>query len=186
MVDERRRGLVRRAAPWLGGGVAVVLVLYLAVLVIARAVLDPASLADRAEPYLSSALNRRVSVAAAELSVFPRPEVRLLRVRVENLPDFEGLPLATIDEFRLRPRLLPLIQKRIEIESLGLVGPRVLFQVDDGGNDELRRLRSGVPGRWCGRVSGRPPGARDRRAGWPDRISGRDDRAVRSGRRLAS
>jgi hypothetical protein len=133
MVDERRRGLVRRAAPWLGGGVAVVLVLYLAVLVIARAVLDPASLADRAEPYLSSALNRRVSVAAAELSVFPRPEVRLLRVRVENLPDFEGLPLATIDEFRLRPRLLPLIQKRIEIESLGLVGPRVLFQVDDGG-----------------------------------------------------
>ncbi len=170
MVDERRRGLVRRAAPWLGGGVAVVLVLYLAVLVIARAVLDPASLADRAEPYLSSALNRRVSVAAAELSVFPRPEVRLLRVRVENLPDFEGLPLATIDEFRLRPRLLPLIQKRIEIESLGLVGPRVLFQVDDGGS----------------RVSGRPPGARDRRAGWPDRISGRDDRAVRSGRRLAS
>jgi len=117
----------------LTGLIAVLLVGYLALVVALRAVVDPASLADRAEPYLSSALNRRVSVGSAALSIFPRPEVRLLRIRVENLPDFEGTPLATVDEFRLRPRLLPLFKRRIEVARVQVLGPRVLLQVDKQG-----------------------------------------------------
>jgi hypothetical protein len=116
-----------------GGLVAVVLVAYLALIVVLRALVDPASLADRVEPHISAALNRRVAIGTADLKIFPRPEVRLLRLRVENLPDFEGMPLATIDELSLRPRLLPLLRKRLEVHTVRAVGPRVLLQVDEAG-----------------------------------------------------
>jgi hypothetical protein len=123
----------RRLGLLMGGLVAVVLVGYLALIVIFRAIVDPASLADRAEPHISSALNRRVSIGSAELKIFPRPEVSLLRLRIENLADFEGMPLATLDELNLRPRLLPLLRRRVEIDRVQAVGPRVLLQVDDQG-----------------------------------------------------
>jgi hypothetical protein len=129
--DKRR--WPRRAGLLLGGLVAVVLVGYLALIVIFRAVVDPASLADRAEPHISSALNRRVSIGSADLKIFPRPEVSLLRLKIENLPDFEGVPLATVDELNLRPRLLPLLRRRVEIDRVQVVGPRVLLQVDEQG-----------------------------------------------------
>lgn len=132
MATEKRRW-PRTAILLLTGTIAILLVAYLALVVVLRAVVDPASLADRAEPYLSSALNRRVSVGSAALSIFPRPEVRLLRIRVENLPDFEGTPLATVDEFRLRPRLLPLLKRRVEVDRVQILGPRVLLQVDEQG-----------------------------------------------------
>ena len=73
------------------------------------------------------------AIGSADLKVFPRPEVRLLRLRIENLADFEGRPLATLDELNLRPRLLPLLRKRVEIDRVQAVGPRVLLQVDDQG-----------------------------------------------------
>jgi hypothetical protein len=133
MAPAPHRRWLRRAGLILAGLVALLLVAYLGAVVVLRSVLDPTSLADRAEPHLAAALNRRVSVGAAELSIFPRPEVRLLRVRVENLPDFEGLPLATVDEFHLRPRLLPLLRKRVEVDRVRVVGPRVLLQVDQAG-----------------------------------------------------
>ncbi|MBT8479036.1 MAG: AsmA family protein, partial [Gemmatimonadetes bacterium] len=106
---------------------AIALVAYLALIVVFRAIVDPASLADRAEPHISSALNRRVSIGSADLQIFPRPQVRLLRLRIENLPDFEGTPLATVDEVLLRPRLLPLLRRRLEIDRVRAVGPRVLL-----------------------------------------------------------
>lgn len=127
----RRLGLIA------GGVVAAVLVAFLALIVILRAIVDPASLADRVEPHISSALNRRVAIGSADVAVFPRPEIRLLRLRVENLADFEGLPLATVDELRLRPRLLPLLKRRVEIDRVRVVGPRVLLQVDEQGKSNF-------------------------------------------------
>ena len=132
MSTDKRRW-PRRLGLLTAGLVAVALVAYLALIVIFRTIVDPASLADRAEPHISSALNRRVSIGSADLKIFPRPEVRLLRLRIENLPDFEGVPLATVDELNLRPRLLPLLGRRLEVDRVQAVGPRVLLQVDDQG-----------------------------------------------------
>lgn len=134
-IDSRR--WPRRVTLVLAAVIALALVAYLALIVVFKSILDPASLADRAEPHISSALNRRVAIGSAELAIFPRPEVRLLRVRVENLPDFEGRPLATLDELNLRPRLLPLLKKRVEIDRVQVVGPRVLLQVDAQGKNNF-------------------------------------------------
>lgn len=136
-METDRRRWPRKVGLWLAAGLAVALVAYLALIVIFRSVLDPESLADRAEPHISSALNRRVSIGSAELAILPRPEVRLLRVRIENLPDFEGMPLATLDELNLRPRLLPLFRRRVEIDRVQVMGPRVLLQVDDQGRNNF-------------------------------------------------
>ena len=132
MGTDRRRWS-RRLGILTAGVVAVGLLGYLALIVVFRAVVDPASLADRAEPHISAALNRRVTIGSADLTIFPRPEVRLLRLRIDNLPDFEGMPLATVDELHLRPRLLPLLRRHVEIDRVQAVGPRVLLQVDDQG-----------------------------------------------------
>ena len=126
MATERRRW-PRRLVLVATGLIAVVLVGYLALIVLFRALVDPVSLADRAEPHISAALNRRVSIGSADVRIFPRPEVRLLRLRIENLPDFEGVPLATVDELGLRPRLLPLLRRRLDVDRVQLVGPRVLL-----------------------------------------------------------
>ena len=132
-MDTDRRRWPRRLGLVTAGVVAVVLLGYLALIIVFRAIVDPASLADRAEPHISSALNRRVTIGSADLTIFPRPEVRLLRLRIDNLPDFEGTPLATVDELHLRPRLLPLLRRHVEIDRVQAVGPRVLLQVDDQG-----------------------------------------------------
>lgn len=132
-MGSKSRGWARKLGLVSMGALAVVLVAYLALVLIFRSLVDPASLADRAEPHVSSALNRRVAINTANVSIFPRPEVRLMRLRVENLADFEGVPLATIDELHLRPRLLPLLRKRVEIDRIRVVGPRLLLQVDEAG-----------------------------------------------------
>lgn len=174
--EDRRVG--RRLGLIAAGLVAAVLIVYLGAVVILRSLLDPTTLADRLEPHLSAALNRRVSVAAAEVSVFPRPEFRLLRIRVENLPDFEGLPLATVDELGLRPRLLPLFKKRVEIDRVQVLGPRILFQVDEAGRTNFGDF---VPE--SRELSDRPAGpislelrdveVREGRLGYRDAVSGR-------------
>jgi hypothetical protein len=168
----------RRLGLLMGGLVAIVLVGYLALIVIFRAVVDPASLADRAEPHISSALNRRVSIGSAELKIFPRPEVSLLRLRIENLADFEGMPLATLDELNLRPRLLPLLRRRVEIDRVQVVGPRVLLQVDDQGRTNFGDF---VPASREGQDAPDTPLAleirgievADARIGYRDAVSGR-------------
>ncbi len=173
-----KRSWPRRLGLLMAGLVAVVLVSYLALIVILRAVVDPTSLADRAEPHISSALNRRVSIGSAELKVFPRPEVRLLRLRIENLPDFEGVPLATVDELNLRPRLFPLLARRLEIDRVQVVGPRVLLQVDDQGRTNFGDF---VPASREGQDSPDAPLALeirgiklvDGRIGYRDAVSGR-------------
>ncbi|NNK47893.1 MAG: AsmA family protein [Gemmatimonadetes bacterium] len=157
---------------------AIALVAYLALIVVFRAIVDPASLADRAEPHISSALNRRVSIGSADLQIFPRPQVRLLRLRIENLPDFEGTPLATVDEVLLRPRLLPLLRRRLEIDRVRAVGPRVLLQVDGEGRTNFGDF---VPASREGQGSVDAPLALeisgiqlvDGRIGYRDAVSGR-------------
>lgn len=132
-MEAPKRSWPRRLGLLLGGLLALGLVLFLGLVLVLRAVVDPASLADRAEPHLSAALNRQVSIRSADLKILPFPEVRLHTLRVENLPDFEGLPLATVDELQLRPRLLPLLKRRVEIDRVRVVGPRVLLQIDSDG-----------------------------------------------------
>ncbi len=116
-------------------GAAAVIVLggYLAASVALRAYLDPASLADRLEPRVSAALNRPISIGSARLTIFPRPSVRLSAIRVENLGPFSDLPLATVDEIQLDPRLLPLFRRRVEVDRIVLASPRILLHIDEQG-----------------------------------------------------
>lgn len=133
-ITERgpRRRLGRLA---LVGGILLVLILggYLVATLLLRSLLDPVGLADRLEPRISAALNRPVSIEVAHVRVFPRPSVRLAGLRIENLGPFADLPLATAEEIRLDPRLLPLLRRRVEINRVLVRRPRALLQVDREG-----------------------------------------------------
>ncbi len=131
--DNGRRGLSRRLVLISAGTLAAVLVVYLGLAVFVRSYIDPAGLADSLEPRFAASINRPVTVDRAQLRVFPRPWLRLTGVGIGNLGSFAGLPLATVDEIHLSPRLLPLLQRRIEIGRVTLVSPHLLLQVDESG-----------------------------------------------------
>jgi len=101
--------------------------------VLARSLLDPAAVADRLEPRLSSTLNRPVEIDGARLLLWPRPALRLSGIRVANRGVFEGTALATVDAVELRPRLLPLLRRRVVVDRLTVRSPRVLLRVTEDG-----------------------------------------------------
>jgi len=127
------RRTLRRVA--LAAGVLATVLLAGALLfaVLARSLLDPAVVADRLEPRLASALNRPVEIEGARLVLLPRPALRLSGVRVANRGVFEGTAFATVEAIELRPRLLPLLRRRVVIDRLTVLSPRVLLRVTEEG-----------------------------------------------------
>lgn len=135
--EPRRRFHRGRLLLAAGAVLALLLVGYLVAVLLLKSVLDPAGLADRLEPRISAVLNRPVSIEAARVHVFPRPAVRITGMRVENLGPFADVPLATVDEIRLDPRLLPLLRRRVEIDRVVVLGPRALLRVDAEGRNNF-------------------------------------------------
>ncbi len=80
---------------------------------------------DKIQAEVQQKLGRPVTLGNMELKVFP------VRVRVDNLsigddPNFgAGQPFATAKELDLSVKLLPLLRKNIELDSIELVNPRV-------------------------------------------------------------
>ncbi len=175
---SRRTG--RRLA--LAAGVLVTLLLAALLLfaVLARSLLDPAAVADRLEPRLSSTLNRPVEIDGARLVLWPRPALRLSGIRVANRGVFEGTAFATIDVVELRPRLLPLLRREVVIDRLFVRSPRVLLRVTEEGTTNFgdfvpetepgdrRPTGDGLPGLELRRIE-----LADGRAGLDDRQRGR-------------
>lgn len=131
--DSVSRRPARRLALAAGIVATVLLAGILLFSVLARSLLDPAAVADRLEPRLSAALNRPVEIRGARLALWPRPALRLTGLRVANRGVFEGTAFATVDAVELRPRLLPLLRRRVVIDHLTVRSPRVLLRVTEEG-----------------------------------------------------
>jgi hypothetical protein len=128
--SERRRPLLRHiviagALVAAGGVVLAVTNLYMA--------LDSDELVGWITPRASAELSRPVTLGEARLSLWPRPSVRMRDIRVENLPGFEGPPLAQIDAARFEVSWLPLIVGRVQVRRLVLEGARLHMGVDEHG-----------------------------------------------------
>ena len=79
---------------------------------------------DKIQTQLQKSLNRPVSLGHMELKTFP------LRIRVQNVnigddPQFSSASFATANELDGSVKLLPLLSKNVEIDSLELLNPKV-------------------------------------------------------------
>lgn len=135
-VPDRRPALRRvgLAALVLVGLVAVG---YLAVGLLLHTMADPDRLARWTEQRLEASLNRDVEVGSVRLRVFPRLEVAVDTLRVDNPPDFDAPPFAEVQRVRLGVALLPLLRRRVEVDDASVSGAAVRLRVLPDGRSNF-------------------------------------------------
>lgn len=134
------RSTLRRAGLAVLVLAAIAVVGYLAVAVLLHAVADPERLARWTEQRLETSLDRDVAVGSVHLGVFPRLEVDVRNLRIDNPPEFEAPPFAEIDRVRLGVALLPLLRRRVEVDEAGASGAVVRLRVTEDGRSNYGDL----------------------------------------------
>lgn len=87
--------------------------------------IDAQSLKIRIMAQLETALQRKVSVQEAEITVFTGPGIRLRRIAIFDDPRFAATPFVTLDSLAVKPRLLPLLRGKLEMASVQLDAPTI-------------------------------------------------------------
>jgi len=89
---------------------------------------------DKISEQVSKSLGRDITIAGdVDVSVFPRISANVADVTIKNPDGFDGPALATMDALSAKVKLMPLLSKRVEIDSFELVSPRInLIKTADG------------------------------------------------------
>lgn len=86
---------------------------------------------------LSRQLGRPVQVTALRLRVIPNVSLEIQGLRILDRPGFGRQPALTADALRARVRLLPLLQKKLQIQSVRLERPVLVLRRDRAGFNNL-------------------------------------------------
>ncbi len=87
-----------------------------------------------AEEKASEALGRKVSISGTSFTLWGGPRVKLEGLSISEARGFGDGSFASLDSFDLRVRFFPLLRRKIEVEHINIVSPRI----------RLIRSRSGV------------------------------------------
>lgn len=108
----------------LGVFAAVVIVLIILVIVVVPLVLDINHYHGLVQTQLEKALGRPVSFGQMHLSLTP-PTVRMDNLVISESPQFASTPFATAGGIEASVKLLPLLHKDVQINSVDLKNPKV-------------------------------------------------------------
>jgi len=140
-----------RLGKWFGTGVAVLIVLVIAAILAAAILIDPN---DYKRPIQDAVLERTGRELHLEgdlaLSVFPWVGVEMKNAWLNNPDDFGEGPFARIDRAAVRVKLLPLLQKRVEVATVVLDGLslRLVRRADGRTNwEDLAAMKSAPRGK---------------------------------------
>ncbi len=125
---------------WLLVGLIAVLVLVVGALLAVPMLLDTPAMQAYVQQAASHALGRPVKFGKVSISAFPLPSVRLRQLQVAEDPAFGTAPFVTVGRGRLRIRLRPLLQGRVELADLTLDEARVHVVEDPGGRLNVATL----------------------------------------------
>jgi hypothetical protein len=115
-------------------GLTLALVLVSAAVAVALDVLVEADeVAGWVAPRASAALNRNVTVGDASLVLLPWPGARISEVRVDNLPGFDGPPLARTENLWVDVAILPLLFGSVRVRGLRARGLDLHLATDEDG-----------------------------------------------------
>jgi AsmA protein len=108
---------------FISGIVAILLVFAVAVLPFA---IDPNQFKPQIAEAIRKKIGREVEFAGdLRLSVFPSLGLSTTRIRIKNVPGFPEADFLAIEQGEVRVKLLPLLQKRVEIDRVDLQGLRL-------------------------------------------------------------
>lgn len=113
---------------------AVVLVIVIAAIVLPM-VIDPNDYRGQIEQAVETRTGRQLTMAGdLELSVFPWLGVEIGDTTLANAPGFSDRPFARIDTVQVKVKLLPLLRKQLEMDTVVLKGLRVSLETDAAGS----------------------------------------------------
>ncbi len=119
---------------WVLGILLVVVLLVVAAVGVLTLVVDPEEIREQvAERFEEKTGHSLVIGAPVEWSVFPWVGLHLEKVRIGSAPGFGEKPLAEVDYLDVKVGLMPLLEKRIAVDTVVLRGVRL----------DLRRNREG-------------------------------------------
>lgn len=117
---------MKRLAKILGIVIAVIVVLIVAAAIILPLVFDPNQHKPEITAMIEQRIGRQVTIPGdIELSVFPWLGVSIGKVTVANAPGFGDEPLAAVAAADVRVKLLPLLQRQVQIGTVSLQGLRL-------------------------------------------------------------
>ena len=105
--------------------VTIVLVLLVGMILILPFLLDLNRYRDQYLPVLEEALQRKVSVEDARLTLFPQLGIRLKDVVIEDDPAFSTQPFMTVPSVQVAVLWKPLLQRRVQVKSVLIEDPVV-------------------------------------------------------------
>ncbi len=122
--------------------------------------LDSPAMQAYVQQQASHALGRPVKFGGLSIAALPLPRVRLRQLQVAEDPAFGPGPFVTVNEGRMRIRLRPLLQGRVELADLRLDEPRIHVIEDATGRLNVATLGPSGPAGTSAppRVGGGRPG----------------------------
>ncbi len=118
----------RRVFVLLAGGAGLLVAAVGVVLVSLPFVVDLPRVQGLVRSEATRLLDRPVRFERVTLSYWPLPAVRVRRLTVANPPGFGPDPLLSVEEARVRVRLLPLLAGRVQFGEVTLARPRVVLE----------------------------------------------------------
>nr|MBA3563954.1 AsmA family protein [Gammaproteobacteria bacterium] len=107
---------------------------------------DPNEYKDEIAQAVEERTGRALSIDGdLSLSVFPWLAIGVGHATLANAPGFGEQPFAEIDSARLSIRLLPLLQREVEIGAVSLDGLRLDLAVDESGRSNWEGLTDADP-----------------------------------------
>ena len=128
---------------WTLIGLAALVVLLLGALLVVPLLLDTPAIQTYASQAASHALGRPVKFNTLSISALPLPTVKLRGLQVAEDPSFGPGPFITVTEGRMRIRIRPLLQGRVELADLTLEEPRIHVVEDATGRLNVATLGGG-------------------------------------------
>ena len=167
-------------------------VLVLAAMIVLPQVIDPNDYKDEIVAEVKKATGRDLSIGGdIDLSVFPWLGLKLGSLELSNAKGFGGAPFAAIKEAGVRVKLMPLLSRRVEVDTVVLDGLRLnLARTKEGRTnwDDLVAAGEAKPGKEAPGPEAAAPGEApqlaglaiggvdisDARINWKDEASGQE------------
>ncbi|MEE8428872.1 MAG: AsmA family protein [Gammaproteobacteria bacterium] len=162
-------------------GIVVVLIVGLSIAV--PLLLDPNDFKDQITEVVHAKTGRELTLGGdIGLTVFPWLGVELADVQLSNAKGFGEAPFARIDSAKVRVKLLPLLRKQVEMDTVTLAGLQLNLAKDQDGRSNWDDLAGATQEPSPGKAKGGPAALaglavggihlRDTRIVWDDRSTG--------------
>ena len=114
---------MKKLVKWIAGTVVVVVLLLVAAAVAVPLLFDPNAHKARIESMVETEIGRALSIEGdISLSLFPWLGFKVGKVTLGNVPEFGDAGFASVQSMELRVRLLPLLQKQVEMDTVAVDG----------------------------------------------------------------